>query len=274
MPIHPTAIIHPGAILGKDSHVGPYCVIDENVVLEDENWLGPYVHITGHTRIGSRNRFHSGCVIGDAPQDLKYKDEPTRLVIGDSNQFREHVTIHRSNKLTDDSMVGSNNLLMANAHLGHNVKLGNNIIIANGALLAGHVEVADRVFISGNCLIHQFTRLGTLSLMQGGSGIGMDLPPYTISQGVNMICGLNIIGLRRAGISPSDRLELKRLYKLLFRSGLNLPKALEAAAGEFHSEPAKIFINFVGRTGRGVCRDVSSFRKDKDNIEDAASPVD
>jgi UDP-N-acetylglucosamine acyltransferase len=274
MPIHPTAIIHPGAILGKDNHVGPYCVIDENVVLGDGNWLGPHVHVTGHTRIGSLNRFHAGSVIGDAPQDLKYKDEPTRLVIGDSNQFREHVTIHRSNKVTDDSVVGSNNLLMANAHLGHNVKLGNHIIIANGALLAGHVEVADRVFISGNCLIHQFTRLGTLSLMQGGSGIGMDLPPYTISQGVNMICGLNIIGLRRAGISPSDRLELKRLYKLLFRSGLNLPKALEAATGEFHSEPAKIFINFVGRTGRGVCRDVSSFRKDKDNNEDAASPVD
>ncbi|MDB6129157.1 MAG: acyl-(acyl-carrier-protein)--UDP-N-acetylglucosamine O-acyltransferase [Verrucomicrobiales bacterium] len=274
MPIHPTAIIHPGAILGRDNIIGPYCVVDANVTLGDGNWLGPFVHLTGHTEIGSGNRFHSGSVIGDAPQDLKYKDEPTRVRIGDSNQFREHVTIHRSNKLSDDTVVGSHNYLMANAHLGHNVKLGNHVIIANGALLAGHVEVADRVFISGNCLVHQFTRLGTLSLMQGGSGIGMDLPPYTISQGVNQICGLNIIGLRRAGIPPQERLELKKLYRLLFRSGLNLREALKKAAGEFKSEPANIFINFVGRTGRGVCRDVSSVRKDKETNEDAASPVD
>jgi UDP-N-acetylglucosamine acyltransferase len=209
--IHPTAIIHPQAKLGANVRVGPYAVIDGNVELGADCVVGPHVYLTGVTKIGAGNKFHAGSVIGDAPQDLKYQDEPTRLVIGDNNEFREHVTVHRSNKLAEDTVIGSHNLFMASAHIGHNCIVGNQVIIANGALLGGHVTVQDRVFISGTCLLHQFTRIGTLAIMQGGSGVGQDLPPFTIATGVNTICGLNIIGLRRAGFAAEQRLELKQL---------------------------------------------------------------
>ena len=144
---------------------------------------------------------------------------------------------------------------MANAHIGHNCIVGSHVIIANGALLAGHVEVGDRVFISGNCLIHQFCRVGTLALMQGGSAISKDLPPFTIARGDNGICGLNVVGLRRAGFTAAQRLELKRLYHELFRSGKALRAALAAAQKSFTSPAAKELLEFVAGAKRGVCAD-------------------
>ena len=227
--IHPTAIIHPKAKLDATVQVGPFAVIDAGVELGADCVVGPHVYLTGETKIGAGNRFHAGCVIGDAPQDLKYKDEPTRLRIGDDNVFREHVTVHRSNKPDEDTVVGSHNFFMANSHVAHNCVIGDHVILANGALLGGHAVVQDRAFISGNCLVHQFTRVGTLALMQGGAAISKDLPPFTIAQRENEICGLNVIGLRRAGFTAEQRLELKRLYHLLFRGGKNLRAALAEA---------------------------------------------
>jgi UDP-N-acetylglucosamine acyltransferase len=253
--IHPTAIIHPKAKLDPSVQVGPYVVIDVGVQLGANCAVGPHVYLTGETKIGAHNKFHAGCVIGDAPQDLKFKNEPTRLRIGDHNVFREHVTIHRSTNADGETVIGSHNYLMANCHVGHNCRLGDHIIIVNGALLAGHVTVHDRAFISGNCLIHQFTRVGTLTMMQGGAGIGQDLPPFTIARGINTICGLNVVGLRRAGFTPEQRIELKRLYHLLFRSGKNLRAAIEEAQKNFNSPAAKIMLTFVAEAKRGVCRD-------------------
>jgi UDP-N-acetylglucosamine acyltransferase len=253
--IHPTAIIHPQARLDSTVSVGPYAVIDANVVLGPRCVVGPQVYITGHTTAGADNRFHAGCVIGDAPQDLKYKAEPTRLRIGDDNVFREHVTVHRSNKTAEDTVIGSHNFLMAHSHVGHNAALGDYVILANGALLAGHVVVQDRAFISGNCLVHQFVRIGTLALMQGGSAISKDLPPYAVARGDNGICGLNVVGLRRAGITSEQRLELKRLYHSLFRSEGRLAIALANARGMFTGEPARVMLDFVAASKRGVCAD-------------------
>jgi len=230
--------------------LGPHCRV------------GPHVHWTGHLVAGADNVFHAGCVIGDAPQDLKYKGEPTRLRIGDHNVFREHVTVHRSNNTALDTVIGSNNFLMHHCHVAHNCKLGDHIIIANGALLAGHVEVGDRAFISGNCLLHQCVRVGTLAMMQGKAGIGMDLPPYTVAYAENLLCGLNTIGLRRAGIGSAERLELKKLYRLLFRDGLNLRAALAKAQTEFSSAPARVMIDFIASAKRGVCSDVGSSREE------------
>lgn len=255
--IHPTAIIDPGAQVDSTCIIGPYAIIDANVRLGSHCNVGAYVHLTGHTEIAANNRFYTGCVIGEAPQDLKYKDEPTRLRIGEGNVFREHVTVHRSAKLAEDTVIGANNFLMAHSHIGHNCVLGNHIIIANGALVAGHVTIQDRVFISGNCLIHQFVRIGTLALMQGGSAISKDLPPFTIARGDNHICGLNIIGLRRSGFASDERLELKRVYRALFRSGISMRKAAEAATG-FKSPKARELIDFVLASKRGVCGDVSA----------------
>ncbi|TAK92571.1 MAG: acyl-ACP--UDP-N-acetylglucosamine O-acyltransferase, partial [Verrucomicrobia bacterium] len=230
--IHPTAIVHPKAKLDSSAQVGPYAVIDEGVELGADCVVGPQVYLTGLTRIGSGNKFHAGCVIGDAPQDFKYDGTPTRLRIGDKNVFREHVTVHRSNKAAGETVIGSGNFLMQHSHVAHDCVIGDNIILAGGALLAGHATVQDRAFISGNCLVHQFTRVGTLAIMQGGSAISKDLPPYCIALRENEICGLNVIGLRRAGISAAERLELKRLYHALFRGGKNLRAATAAAERE------------------------------------------
>jgi len=141
--------------------------------------------------------------------------------------------------------------------VGHNSLVGDHVIMANGVLLAGHVEVGDRAFISGNGLVHQFCRVGPLALMQGGTAISTDLPPFTIARGVNILCGLNVVGLRRAGFTAEQRLELKRLYRALFRSGKNLRTALEAAKNDFTSPTAKSLLDFVAGAKRGVCADVS-----------------
>ncbi len=256
--VHPTAIINPGAQLDVTARVGPYAMIDGQVMVGPHCQVGPQVYLTGRTSIGAHNVFHAGCVIGDAPQDLKYHGEPTGLRIGDHNVFREHVTIHRSNKTSEETIIGHHNFLMAHSHVGHNAVLGSHIILANGALLAGHVTVEDKAFISGNCLVHQFVRIGTLSLMQGGAAVSQDLPPYTIARGDNGICGLNVVGLRRAGFSNEQRLELKQLYHALFRSGLNLPAALASAREKFASPGAKVMLDFVATSKRGICRDTGT----------------
>ncbi|MFO1500262.1 MAG: hypothetical protein U1G07_18050 [Verrucomicrobiota bacterium] len=147
---------------------------------------------------------------------------------------------------------------MAHSHVGHNSQLGDHIIIANGALLGGHVTVANRVFISGNCLVHQFVRIGTLALMQGGSAISKDLPPFTIARGDNGMCGLNTIGLRRAGFTSDQRLELRRLYHALFRTGTRLQLAVAAARQHFSGEHVRTVLDFVASARRGLCRDTTS----------------
>jgi UDP-N-acetylglucosamine acyltransferase len=254
--IHPTAIVHPNAKLNSTVRVGPYAIIDEGVEIGPDCVIGPQVYLTGLTTIGAHNRFYAGCVIGEAPQDLKYNGAPTRLRIGDHNVFREHVTVHRSNQAAEDTIIGSHVFLMANCHVAHNCRLGDHVILANGALLAGHVTLHDGAFLSGNCIVHQFVRVGTLALMQGGAAISKDLPPYTVARGGNGICGLNTVGLRRAGLPPSERLELKQLYRALFREGRNLRAALASAQAKFSSAPAKVMLDFLAGSKRGVCRDV------------------
>lgn len=253
--IHPTAIVHPKAKLDPSVRVGPYAIIDEGVELGPKCDIGPYVYLTGLTSIGAGNRFFAGCVIGEAPQDLKYHDEPTRLRIGENNVFREHVTVHRSTKVGEETVVGSENFLMAGAHVAHNCLVGNNVIMANGATLGGHAVIGDRAFLSGSCLVHQFVRVGTLAIMQGGSAVSADLPPYSIVRSVNVLCGLNTVGLRRAGFTSAERLELKQLYHALFRSGNNLRAAVAEARQSFSSAPARVMLEFVTTAKRGLCAD-------------------
>ena len=259
--IHPTAIIAKGAKLDSSVQVGPCAIIDLDVEIGPNCVIGPHVYVTGKTIIGANNHFFAGCVIGEAPQDLKYSGEPTRLRIGSQNVFREHVTVHRSSKVTDETVIGSHNFLMQHSHIAHNVILGDHVIVAGGALLAGYVTVQDRAFISGNCLVHQYVRVGSLALMQGGSGISKDLPPYTIARGDNGICGLNTVGLRRAGFSATVRLELKQLYRILFREGSNLASNLAEARKQFGSAPAQFLFEFLASSKRGVCRDVGNGRE-------------
>jgi UDP-N-acetylglucosamine acyltransferase len=256
--IHPTAIVHPKAKLDPTVQVGPFAVVDEGVEVGPHCVIGPHVYLTGLTTIGAHNRFHASCVIGDAPQDLKYDGTPTRLRIGDHNVFREHSTAHRSTKAGEETRIGSQCYFMANAHVAHNCQLGDHVILANGVALGGHVLVQDRAFLSGNCLVHQFCRVGTLAIMQGGSAVSQDLPPFTVARGDNRICGLNVVGLRRAGFSLEERAELKQLYHALFRSGRNLRAAADAARSQFTSPAAQTLLEFVAATRRGVCRDAGT----------------
>ena len=255
--IHPTAIISPKAKLDSSVQVGPYAIIDDGVELGAGCVVGPHVYLTGLLTVGAKNHFHAGCVIGDAPQDLKYDGTPTRVRIGDNNVFREHVTIHRATKPDGETIVGSNNLLMANVHVGHNSHVYDHVILANGVLLAGHVTIFDRAFLSGNAAVHQFVRVGTLAMMQGLSGVTQDLPPYAVSRAMNEMCGLNIVGMRRAGINAADRLEVKKLYRELFRSGKNLRAAVADAQGKFVGDAAKTMLAFIAESKRGVVADCS-----------------
>jgi len=265
--IHPTAIINPKAQLDPSVEVGPYAVIDGAVVLGPGCKVGPHVYLTGVVSAGARNHFHAGAVIGDAPQDLKYKGATTRLIIGDDNVFREGCSAHRASTPEGVTMIGSHNFFMANAHIGHDCIVENHVILANGALLGGHVHVADRVFLSGNTCIHQFVRIGTLALMQGCSGISRDLPPFSIARGgeINHLCGLNMIGIRRAGMKPDERLELKRLYRLLFRSGKNMPAAIAEANEEFKSPASRTLLDFVASAKRGLCRERMQMGQENDD---------
>ena len=265
--IHPTALVHPRARLDSTAGVGPYSVIDAGVVIGPNCQIGPQVYITGETIIGAGNQFHAGAVIGGPPQDLKYNGAPTRLRIGDQNVFREHTTVNRATNPEGETIIGSHNFLMQHVHIAHNCRVHDHIIMGGGSMLAGHSEVFDHALISGNCLIHQFCRMGTLALMQGGSAISKDLPPYTVARRSNEICGLNVIGLRRAGLDSNQRLGLKRLYQALFRSGLNLRAAAAAAREQFTAPEAKLMLDFIAASKRGIVREIRS-RAPEESPED------
>lgn len=235
--IHPTAVIEDGAVIGPDVHIGPHAVVLRNVT------------------IGPNCRIHAGAVIGDLPQDLAFQPAETFVRIGADCVVREHVTIHRGTKPGTTTVVGDGCFLMANSHLGHNVRLGERVIVANGALLAGYVDVDDGVFISGNAVIHQFVRIGRLAMLSGGCGIGKDVPPFCTTAGLerNRIGGLNTIGMRRAGLSPADRAQVQRAFRILYRSQLNVSQAVDRMRQEFTSGPAAEIVNFVAGSRRGIC---------------------
>ena len=255
MQIHPTALVSKNAEIAEDVVIGPYAVIDDKVRLGAGVKIGPHAVIYRHTSVASGCSIHAHAVIGDLPQDLAYKDSVSYVRIGPGTTIREGVTIHRGTKPETVTEVGQNCYLMANSHLAHNVKLGNSVVIANGALLAGYVEVGERVFISGNCVIHQFVRIGRMAMLGGNSGISQDVPPFctTWSVHLNVIAGLNVIGLRRAGISSADRLIIKRLFAALFRSGLNISQAVEKLRKEEQSSYAREMCDFIESSKRGIC---------------------
>jgi UDP-N-acetylglucosamine acyltransferase len=165
------------------------------------------------------------------------------------------VTVHRSATAEGETVIGSHNLLMTHVHIGHNSRVHDHVILASGVLLAGHVEIFDRAFLSGNAAVHQFVRVGTLAMLQGLAGVTQDLPPFTVARAMNEMCGLNIVGMRRAGISAADRLEVKKLYRALFRSGQNLRAAVAKAEGQFTGGPARTMLRFVQEARRGVVAD-------------------
>jgi UDP-N-acetylglucosamine acyltransferase len=252
--IHRTAVIDPKAQLDFDVVVGPYALIEGPVQISSGTEVQGHAVITGSVRIGKNNRIGYGAVIGAFPQDLSFDPNASSGVeIGENNVIREYCTIHRGTKEGSITLVGSNNLLMVGAHLGHNTRLGNDVILANNVLLGGYVEIHDRVFIGGGSVVHQFTRMGAISLLQGFSGIGKDIPPFSMAMGRNAVSGVNVIGLRRAGFGPDLRKEAKDAFALFYTSGLNSTQALEEAGKRSWSKEISMFWDFAAISKRGIC---------------------
>ena len=263
--IHETAVIYPGARLGRDVEVGPYSVIGENVFIGDGTKIGSHVVIEGWTTIGKDCQIHHGACVGNAPQDLKFKGEKTFVYIGDNTIIREFVTINRATGEGEETRIGSNCLLMGTVHIAHNCVIGNNVVISNHAGLAGHVTVEDRAIISGLSGVHQFVKIGRNAMVGGASKVVQDVPPFVIADGrPARICGLNSVGIARAGLSEDVRGNLKRAYRILFRSGLKLSEAIATMEQELDSsEPVDHLLRFLRNVNRGICRS----RRDDDAAE-------
>src|SRR5262249_47218018 len=243
--IHPTAIVDPNAKVGGDVEIGPFSIIGPRVTIGEKTIVQSHVVIEGEVAIGRGNSIGHGAIIGAPPQDVSSSPErKTKVEIGDDNIIREYCTIHRGSPDGSATKIGDKNFLMAGAHVGHNCVIGNNVVIANNCLLAGYVRVDDGAFLGGGSTFHQFMHIGRVVMVQGSSAFGKDLPPFVVAAERNSIFGLNIVGMRRAGLSANDRDEIKEAFKLIYLSGLNTSQALEKAETMTLGAPAREFLDF------------------------------
>jgi UDP-N-acetylglucosamine acyltransferase len=254
--IHSTAVIHPRAQIGAGCEIGPYCVIGEHVTLGDRCKLHSHVVIDGHTKIGSDNEIFPFAAIGLKTQDLKWTGGVTRTEIGDHNTIREHVTVHSATGDGDATRIGSRNLLLCSCHVAHDSQLGNHIIMSGYAGLAGHVIVEDHAVLGGCCAVHQFCRIGKLSMIGGCSKVVQDVPPYMIVDGnPGETRTINKIGLERHGVSEEAQTALRQAYKIMFREGLTIPNALAKVEAELPALPEiQHLIQFARTSERGLSK--------------------
>ncbi len=245
--IHPTAVVHPKALIHPSAVIGPYAVIGEHSVLDADveigphavidgpdirigegTRLGPHVVIQGYTRIGRHNEFFAHASVGQEPQDLKYRGDPSEVLIGDGNRIRENVTINRATKAGEKTVLGNNNLLMAYVHVAHNCVIENHVVIANAVSLAGHILVESKATIGGLTGIHQFVHIGRLCMIGGCSRVERDVPPFVMAEGNPVqVRGLNLLGLKRAQVGSESLSLLKKAYRLIYRSGMPLAHVLQ-----------------------------------------------
>lgn len=255
--IHPTAIVSPKAELGTGVKVGPYAIIGDNVTIGDGTVIGPRAIVDGWTTIGKNNRIYTGAVVGNEPQDLKFRGEKSYLFIGDDNIIREYATISRG---TDggggETRIGNGNLFMSYVHIAHDCQIGNHVVVAHGSGVAGHVTVEDRAILSGLVGVHQFCKIGRMAMVGAHTMVTKDVPPFLLVDGnPARVWGINIVGLRRNGVSPEVRAEIKRAYKILYRSNLNVSQAIEQMEQELEaSEEIDAFLRFLRSADRGICR--------------------
>ncbi len=257
MSIHPTAIVDSSAEIGADVVIGAYSVIGPGVVIGDRCKIGPHVVIQGPTRIGEDNDIHCFVSLGGPPQDKKYNGEPTRLEIGHRNVIRESVTINRGTVNGGGlTQVGDDNLFMAYIHIAHDCHVGNKTIFSNNASLAGHATIGDQVILSGFTLVHQFCTIGAHAFTGMGSAISKDIPPYLMVSGNPAAPhGINKEGLKRRGFTPENIANLRRAYKVLYRSGLGLEEArVELLKMGEEDASVRTFAEFIGNTRRSIIR--------------------
>jgi len=253
MKIHPTAIVEDGAQLADDVEVGPYALIGPEVVIGPGCRIQAHAVITSKATIGERNLIGYGAIIGAAPQDLAHNDSIVSEVrIGDGNTIREYVTMHRGSKEGTATTIGNDCFIMGGCHFAHNVRIGNRVILANNSLFAGYASVDDNVVTGGGSVFHQFMRIGKNVMTRGGTRFSKDIPPYCLGD-ERKIAGLNVVGLRRAGFKPETRKEIRRAFDLIYRSGLNVTQALAESAGMEWGPEARVFLDFIRESRRGIC---------------------
>jgi UDP-N-acetylglucosamine acyltransferase len=252
--VHPTAIVDPDVELGDGVQVGPYAIIGPNVKIGASTIVGPHAYIEKDTRIGRDCFIAKSAVLGTDPQDLKFEGEGTLLIVGDGTTIRECATLNRGTRASGSTEVGRNCLLMAYSHVPHDSRIGDHVIIANGVQMGGHVVIEDWATIGGLTAIHQFVRIGAYSFIGGASRVPKDVPPYTRAAGSPLkLYGLNSVGLERRGFSREARLELKRAYRLLFASKLNISQAIEELRSqESLTEEVERLVAFIEASERGV----------------------
>lgn len=252
--VHSTAVVHSTAKLAEGVRVGPYAVIGEQVSVGEGTSVGPHVVIDSFTTLGRDCQIHPGAVVGGSPQDLKHQGEVSYLVIGDRNTIRECVTINRATGMGDETRIGDDNLLMAYVHVAHDCVIGNHVILANGVTLAGHVVLEDFVTVGGLAGLHQFIRVGAMAMIGAMSRVAQDVAPYLLIEGnPPKVYGPNSIGLRRRSVSPDSRNAIKKAYRLLYRSGLNVSQALSQMDEPMRQVPEIAhLIKFLAGSQRGV----------------------
>lgn len=254
--IHPFALVSPDAEIADNVQIGPFCVVESGVTIGEGCVLAARVSVKEGTRIGPQNTIHEGAVLGGRPQHLKASVALGDLDIGSGNTIRENVTIHRGLRPGENTTIGDDNLIMVNAHIAHDCHIGNKAILANNVMLAGHVVIGDRAYLSGAAGVHQFCRIGQCAMVGGQAHINQDVPPFvTVDGQSSTIVGLNIIGLRRAGFTAEDILQLKQAYRLIYRGGHTWTETLRVLAETFTSGPAAEFLPFLSAGKRGFTRE-------------------
>lgn len=249
------AVIGKGAKLGEGVEIGPFAIIEDGVELGKNVRIMAHAYICSGTTIGDNVQVHMGAVIGNVPQDLGFdKNKKTYTKIGNNTVVREYATIHRSTIEGSYTVVGDGCYLMALSHVGHDCHIGNNVIIANGVLLAGHVSIGDYAFVSGNVVVHQFCRIGTVAMIGGFTGINKDVPPYMLVRGPSVVRSVNLVGLRRLKF-PRDLIgDIKEAYKLIFMSNLNTAQAIEGIRKLKPSKELDHLVEFIQTSKRGICK--------------------
>ena len=261
MPIDPsaavaqTARVHPDARIGPQAAIGEFCVVESDVVIGAFSQLEPYVYVKRWTTLGERNVISAGTVLGTDPLDKNFKGGRTYLRIGNGNRIREHYTVSRGTAPESATEIGDENYIMTSGHIAHNCKIGDFTVIASCALVAGYVEVESQAFISGGVVIHQYSKVGRLAMIGGNSRVNNDVPPFFLYSDFNVAPkGVNLVGLRRAGLGPAEIAALKRAYRILYRSKLKLKDALHRIETEVPTEHTLHLVRFVRASQRGICR--------------------
>jgi UDP-N-acetylglucosamine acyltransferase len=261
MPVHPsakiaaTARIAPGAEIAEGVEIGEFAIVEDDVVIGPRTMLEPHVVVKRWTTLGAGNQVSVGTVLGSDPLDKNFSGERSYLKIGDGNRIREHYTISRGTEPESVTVIGDNNYIMTSGHIAHNCRLGSNIVVCSCALIAGYVEIEDQAFISGGVVVHQFSKIGRLAMIGGNTRVNKDAAPYFLYSEFNITpCGLNLVGLRRAGFSAADIAALKNAYRLLFRENLPLDEALRRIGEEKPTEHTRHLVEFIRSSKRGVAR--------------------